>query len=284
MFKIKSLSLKAIIGLFLINTFSCEAMDKPYLFNETTKRFYFPDTSYNQDLDPDQVPKEFYYKGLDPNENFTRHSYSTYINKLKKLDTDLFKKAEEATIKAKKEEAEARNKAKLDRLTASTPTYQSTYAAPLLGSKADTAEAKSFKAQANLYNKQADSLQYNNLYTGAKDATMIIAQLIAPSLPPALSPIILASRQAFFKTFAEKEADKDTEKMKNAKNAFDLANIKETESRDLANLAATLNQWSSNTVSGKTTDEYRQSAQLIAQLNLNALKDLEKRQKETSCL
>jgi len=294
MFKTKSLLFKSIVSVsvFLLNIGSCMAMhqadEKPYVFNQQTRRFYFPDLNNNYDLDPTQVHQDYKdkgFKGSDPNEIFNQDVYMAYITKLKNLDKELINKTDKANIEAQEKEAETKRKQENERLQATAPTYQSTHAAPLLGSKTDEAQSTTFAAQARFHDRTANSLQYNNYYTVAKDGTQIITRLIAPSLTPALSPVFFAARQKYLgKTTAEIESDNDTDKLRKAKNAHDLASIKEVESRDLANLSTSLHQGCGGVRSEKGLEECIESVHLLAKLNLHALQDLEKRQKETSAL
>jgi hypothetical protein len=260
MFKTKLSFFKLIACLYLLNSYSCSAMDQ-------------------------EVPQQFGHLGLDPNENFSWETYQRIIEKGRKQETRLFEDLLNAKNSAQKEEAETKRKHKNERLHASAATYQSTYAAPLLESQADEAQAEFFKAQARLHDKTADSLKYNNYYTVAKDGTVIVTQLVAPSLSPALSPVFLAARQRYLgKTAAEIEEENYGNTLKKAKNAHDLASIKETESRELANIAASLHQGCGAAQRGKGLEECIESARLLAEANLNALKDLTERQKATSSL
>ena len=75
----KSLFLKSFAALFLLNSFSCMAMD----------------------LSQEEVPKSFSHKGIDPQENYSPEDYLKYINRHKIADTKLFEDIAKNTAEAK---------------------------------------------------------------------------------------------------------------------------------------------------------------------------------------
>jgi len=290
MVKIKILSLHFAAIVFLMNPCLILAMEKEKSRSFQAKNFpegsgiqfdakrgfYVIQDEYNYDLSQEQVPQDFNHKGVNPKEDFNWNKYREHINKGLHLDQqrrdDAQKNQEAAEQKRIKEEKEY----ELERIKAGSPTQTSQYATPFIGSKADDAQSENFKAQAEFHRKQANALNYNNTYIFVKDSAQIVAQLIAPSLSPALSPVLLEWRQKYiYKTAAEKDAEK-------TRNAHEAANLKATEAQELAAIAASLSQGSGRVVSGKGLEEVIEATHLLAQLNLNAAKDLEKRQKETS--
>ena len=100
----KSLFLKSFAALFLLNSFSCMAMD----------------------LSQEEVPKSFSHKGIDPQENYSPEDYLKYINRHKIADTKLFEDIAKNTAEAKEKEAEQARIHENERIAAATPTQQST--------------------------------------------------------------------------------------------------------------------------------------------------------------
>ncbi|HLJ31962.1 MAG TPA: hypothetical protein VKU36_05985 [Candidatus Babeliales bacterium] len=273
MVKTNSLFLTSVTSFFLLHTITCIAMKDEsspnahkapkIIYDQFTRRYSYANKNENPDL---QSPPTKTSSLL-----YTPQKYEEIINRRLAEENECFTK-----IKLEKEKrAEKEQEYELKRTQSATPSQQSTHAAPLLGSESDKAQAKNFEAQARFHDKQANSLKYNNTYIVLNDSAMIIAQLVAPSLSPALSPVLLELRQKIYKTAAEIDAEK-------TKNAYELANIKETEARELAAIAASLSQGSGQVQKGKGLEEVIESANLLAQLNLKALQDLEKRQKDTS--
>jgi hypothetical protein len=268
---IKSLLSKSVIGLFLFNIMACVAMDEKDTDILCSENESFWRTHVYRNLDENPDLRSHIAVKIDPKEQFTKDIYENSIKQWLEREKENFTKIKEE----KEKTAETKRKHENERLQASASTHQSTYAAPLRGSESDKGQAENFMAQARFHDTQANSLQYNNYYTVAKDSTVIIAQLVAPSLPPALSPVFLAARQKIYKTAAEIDAEK-------TKNAYELANIKETEAREMAAIAASLNQGSGRVQTGKGLEEVIKAAHILAELNLSAVQDLQKRQKETS--